>query len=89
MANCSVIPCDTGALGLEQILLRLFAVDENGCVGIKLMWLWGDDCEGYEEVDVCGSVMTLEQVIKQAIVDDGCGGWALASFFVASPQDEQ
>jgi len=86
MATCSDISCDTGFLSLEQVLLRLFAVDENGCVGIKTMWLWGDDCEHFTDLDACGQVLTVEQAIKQAIVADGCDGWALGMFFVSPPE---
>jgi hypothetical protein len=88
MADCNALSCDTGYLDIEQVLLRLFAVDENGCVGLKIMWLWGDDCEGFTSLDECGQVLTVEQAVKMAVVNDGCGGWALGSFFISPPGPE-
>lgn len=87
MATCSEINCDTGFLSLEQVLLRLFAVDENGCVGIKLGWMWGTDCTDLTSLDSCGQVMTVEQALKQTIISDGCDGWALG-FFFTYPDEE-
>lgn len=79
--GCSDITCNTGYLSLEQILLRLFAVDENGCVGLKIAYTWGIDCEDLTSLAQCGTALTVEQAIKQAIVSDGCDGWALNTFF--------
>lgn len=87
MADCSAITCNTGYLDLEQIILGLFAVDESGCVGIKSMWLWGADCEHFTDLSSCGSVLTVEQAIKKAVVSDGCDGWALGMFFVSPPEE--
>jgi len=88
MATCSDISCNTGYLDLDAILLRLFAVDENGCVGIKLGWLSGTDCTNLTSLAQCGSPLTVEQAIKQAIVSDGCTGWALGFFFTYPPEEE-
>ena len=88
MAYCSEISCDTGDLTLDQVLLRLFAVDSNGCIGIKLVWLWGEDCDGFESLDACAQVVTVEEAVKQAIVSDGCDGWGLGAFFVAPADPE-
>ena len=81
MASCSEISCNTGYLDLDQILLKLFAVDEDGCVGLKLSYRWGLDCEDLTTLAQCGMPLTVEQAIKKSIVDDGCGGWALNVFF--------
>ena len=82
MATCSTIQCDTGYLDIETLLLRLFAVDENGCVGLKLGWIFGTDCEGLTDIESCTAPTTVEQALNMAIVNDGCDGWALGVFFV-------
>ena len=82
MADCSIINCNTGYLDLETLLLRLFAVDQNGCVGLKLGWITGTDCEGLTDLAQCASVTTLEQALNMSIISDGCDGWALGFFFV-------
>ena len=87
MATCSTIQCDTGYLDIETLMLRLFAVDENGCIGLKLGWILCTDCAGLEPLDSCAAVTTLEQALNMAIVNDGCDGWALGAFFV-NPGDE-
>jgi hypothetical protein len=82
MATCNKIDCSTGYMGLEDLLLSLFAQDENGCVGLKITWLTGVDCESLVSLQACGTVLTVEQAILSAIVDDGCGGNALGVYFV-------
>jgi len=88
MATCSEIQCNTGYLDLETLLLNLFAVDENGCVGLKLGLIIGSDCTNFTDLASCGSVTTLEQALNMAVVDDGCGGWALGTFFVYPTEEE-
>ena len=81
MAVCGV-PCNIGAIDLESLLVSLFAKDSSGCVGLKVVWLWGVDCEDLTPVATCGMASTLEQTLKLSIVEDGCGGWALGAYFV-------
>jgi hypothetical protein len=82
MATCNNIDCSTGYVDLESLLVSLFAVDEDGCVGLKITWLTGIDCESLTDLRECGTVLTAEQAIKSAIVSDGCDGNALGVYFV-------
>lgn len=82
MATCNKIDCTSGYVDLESLLISLFAEDENGCVGLKITWLTGIDCESLTDLMDCGTVLTVEQAIKMAIVDDGCGGNAIGVYFL-------
>lgn len=88
MATCNNIDCSTGFVDLESLLVSLFAVDSDGCVGLKIVWLTGIDCELLTDLRECGTVLTAEQAIKSAIVDDGCGGNALGVYFVSPPDPD-
>lgn len=83
------IACNIGPMSLDTLLASMFAKDANGCVGLKLMWLWGVNCESLEPVTDCGStVTTLEQAINMAAVSDGCDGLALGVYFTFPDQGE-
>ena len=82
MATCNKIDCNDGFIDLESLLISLFAVDENGCVGLKITWLTGIDCDYLTDLRECGTVLTAEQAIKSAIVDDGCGGNSIGVYFL-------
>lgn len=84
---CNKLECDTGKLTLEQILINLFAQDANGCVGIKMVELDETNCANLTDLKECGSVLTVEQAVKMALVDDGCGGFALGVFKLAGAED--
>ena len=85
--DCNKIACGEGYLDLETLLLGLFAKDASGCVGIKMFQLTETDCANLTPAVNCGEVLTVEQAFKMAIVDDGCGGWALGYYAVAdAPQ---
>lgn len=86
VGTCNMIDCDSGRLDLETILLSLFATDTNGCTGLKIVQLTETDCANLTDVVACGTVLTVEQAIKMAIVDDGCGGYALGVFYLSSLQ---
>jgi len=83
VGTCNIIDCDSGFINLETVLLSLFATDASGCTGIKIVQLTETDCENLTPVIDCGTVLTAEQAIKMAIVDDGCGGYALGVFYLA------
>lgn len=87
MATCNKIDCNDGFIDLESLLISLFAQDEDGCVGLKITWLTNIDCETLTDLRECGTVLTAEQAIKSAIVDDGCGGNSLGIYFV-NPSDD-
>jgi len=87
MATCNKIDCNDGYIDLESLLISLFAKDEDGCVGLKITWLTNIDCENLTDLRECGTVLTAEQAIKSAIVDDGCGGNSLGIYFVNPAED--
>ena len=82
MATCNKIDCNDGFIDLESLLVSLFAQNEEGCIGLKITWLTGIDCEFLTDLRECGSVLTAEQAIKSAVVDDGCGGNSLGVYFL-------
>lgn len=82
MATCNKLDCASGYQDLESLLLSLFAKDENGCIGLKITWLLGIDCESLTSLQACGTVLTVEQAIKSAIVDDGCDGNSIGVYFL-------
>jgi len=79
--NCG-LTCDVGHMSADQILLNMFAKDENGCVGLKVTWFWGVPCENLTPLAGCAEIVTFEQALQQAVVDDGCGGMALGVYFM-------
>jgi hypothetical protein len=82
MATCNKLDCNSGYQDLESLLLSLFAKDEDGCIGLKITWLFGVDCEDLTSLQACGTVLTVEQAIKSAIVDDGCDGNSIGVYFL-------
>jgi hypothetical protein len=64
----------------------LFAKDSNGCTGLKIVQLTETNCANLTDLVACGEVLTVEQALKMAIVDDGCGGYALGVFYLADLQ---
>lgn len=78
--TCNVLGCDTGKIDFEKLLISLFAKDGNGCVVLKLVELDETDAANLDPLPECAMSVTLEQVLKQAIVDDGNGGYALGVF---------
>ena len=86
VGTCNIIGCGDGYIDIETILLSLFATDANGCTGLKIVQLTETSCANLTPVMACGTVLTAEQAIKMAIVDDGCGGYALGVFYLSEPQ---
>ena len=86
VGTCNIIACDSGFVDIETVLLSLFATDTNGCTGLKIVQLTETDCANLTDVITCGSALTVEQALKMAIVDDGCGGYALGVFYLSAPQ---
>ena len=83
VGTCNIIDCASGFIALESVILGLFATDTNGCTGLKIVQLTETDCANLTPVVDCGTIVTAEQAIKMAIVDDGCGGYALGVFYLS------
>jgi hypothetical protein len=80
--TCNKLACAEGHLDLETILLGLFAKNLDGCIGLKIMALPDTTCDTMTDVRTCGDILTAEEALKSAIVDDGCGGWALGVYLL-------
>lgn len=83
VGTCNIIDCDSGYMDLETVLLSLFATDASGCIGLKIVQLTETNCANLTSLVACGTVLTVEQGLKMAIVDDGCGGYALGVFYLS------
>lgn len=73
--DCKEYPCGT-PLDFDSLLVSLFAADSSGCIGIKTVGNTSA-CAGLVSAVDCASEMSLQDVIRGAIVDDGEGGYAL------------
>lgn len=72
------VTCDGGAVTLDQLLKSLFVKDADGTIGLEVK-LNVCDADTTPAVD-CGTNVTLEQLVKGALVVDECGHCALKLF---------
>lgn len=82
VGDCIEYPCGV-KLDFDHLLVSLFGVTDYGCVGLKV-FMYVVTCDDLEDASICGSAMTLEEIIRASIVEDGCGGYALKVFNVVS-----
>jgi hypothetical protein len=78
LGECLNFECAT-PLDFDGLLVRLFGVDSNGCIGMKIV-VNSYSCDELTSAVECASDMTLQEIVQNAIVDDGEGGVALNVF---------
>lgn len=90
---CEGIPCDL-RLTMDDMIKMLVTKYTGGgegrefeCIGMKMAPALAK-CEDLTDISVCGTHYTLEQILRDALVGDGCGGWSLR-VWVIPPSDWQ
>lgn len=80
LGDCISPPCGS-PLEFESILIRLFAKNSSGCVGVKI--LTANVEREAVDANLCDTKLSLQQLIQRSIVDDGNGGYALRVVYVS------
>ena len=74
MACTKYLTCDLGEISAEQLLMALFAKDDDGCIYIRTVST-SVDCDDLSDAFGCNDgQMDLATLLKQAIVVDPCSG---------------
>jgi len=69
-------------MSAEKLLLNLFYVDTNGCVGIYMNSISVATCNDITPVITCENEYTLDKAVSEALTVDDCGKVAINVFTI-------